>query len=55
VVNLNVKQTNNGYIVVVNDSVRFNGDYVFRFIDEFKMVEFIAKAMFDKNVKVEEK
>ena len=50
-----LEETNNGFIVEVAGAIRTNGKYIFRGIDHLKMLEFIAKAIFDKNFEVKEK
>lgn len=52
---LHVVETNNGFIVRVENTVRNNGVYVFRSVDDILMLEFLGKVVLDKNVSVERK
>jgi len=52
---LSVKDTNNGFIVEVEDSLRKAGLYIFKNTEIIAMLEFIGNIINDKKVKVEER
>ncbi len=53
VMKIELRTTENGYIVNVEDSIRFKGYYVFRSIDDLIMLEFVSRVVTDKVMKVE--
>ncbi len=47
--------TDHGYLVTVKDSIRFNGEHVFKATEIIGMIEFVGKVILDRKIKVEER
>lgn len=51
--NINIRTNNNGYVVEVEGSIKYNGEFVYRNTDEILMLEFVANVLLDKKMRVE--
>ncbi len=50
---IEIKTTENGYIVDIENAIRYKGTYVFRSVDDLLMLEFVSRVVTDKQMKVE--
>ncbi len=44
---------NNSWVITIDDTIRYNGEYSYKNNEEFKFLEFIGEVVLDKKVKVE--
>lgn len=49
---INIYEKSNGYEVNIKNSIRYNGEYVYRAIDILPMLEVLGEAVLDKKVEV---
>lgn len=49
---INIAEKSNGYEVNIKNSIRYNGEYVYRAIDILPMLEVLGEAVLDKKVEV---
>ncbi len=53
---LEIEQTNNGFIVTYDEDRSINiGVYVYRSVDDLKMMEDVSKRFLKRSVRIEEK
>lgn len=53
--NIDIKFKKNGYVVTFVGFLKENGEVVYKFNDELKLVEDIGKALLDKKIEAKEK
>ena len=49
---IETKSTQNGYIVMVEGTIKHNGEFVFKNTEELQMLEFIGEVMLDRKMSV---
>lgn len=52
---ISTETTNNGYLIIIEGSLKNNGRYIYRSIDILEMLEFIGGILNDKKVLVKER
>ena len=52
---VDIKEVQNGYLVMVEGSIRFDGPRVFKSTELYAMMAFIGEVVIDKKVSVEDR
>ncbi len=50
---IELHSNNSGYVIVIENSIKHNGEYSFINTQEFKLIEFLGELILDRKVKVE--